>query len=131
MLKEFMAKANFEQIRPHQKCLVRSRLLNPKRDQNRLLLPKDGQVNVNSLPLIKQRIALQDSPIEISVRLNEIPRFSFFSNRHKACFYQTVAYLFMHVHAINAPDIVICNILCENFSMILKHHLLLALQSWQ
>ena len=42
MLKEFMAKANFEQVHPHQKCLVRSWLLNPKRDQNRLLLPKDG-----------------------------------------------------------------------------------------
>ena len=46
----------------------------------------------------------------------------------KACFCKTVAYLFMHVHAINAPDIVIYNILCENFSII-KHHLLLALQS--
>ena len=130
MLREFMAKANFEQIRPHQKCLVRSWLLNPKRDQNRLLLPKDGQVNVNSLPLIKERITLDDSTIEISVRFKEIRRVSFVSDI-KACFYQTVAYLFMHVHAINAPDIVICNILCENFSIIIKHHLLLALQSWQ
>ena len=84
-------------------------------------------MNVNTLPLIKQRITL-DSPIEISVRFKEIRRVSFVSDI-KACFYQTVAYLFMHVHAINAPDIVICNILCENFSIIIKHHLLLALQS--
>ena len=82
MLKEFMAKANFEQVHPHQKCLVRSWLLNPKRDQNRLLLPKDGQVNVNSLPLIKQRITLEDSTIEIYVRFNEIRRLSFVSNRY-------------------------------------------------
>ena len=82
MLKEFMAKANSEQVHPHQKCLVRSWLLNPKRDQNRLLLPKDGQVNVNSLPLIHERITLQDSKIEISVRFYQIRRLSFVSNRH-------------------------------------------------
>ena len=86
MLKEFMVKANFEQVHPHQKCLVRSWLLNPKRNQNRLLLPKDGQVNVNSLPLIKERITLEDSPIEIYVRFNEIRRSVSFQTEIKAYF---------------------------------------------